>query len=269
MAPLRILISNDDGVFAEGIRTLATTAVLRGHEVTVVCPDQERSATGHALTLQNPIRAERADELFVPGVTAWACSGTPADCMKLALCELVKQPPDLVMSGINHGPNLGTDVFCSGTVAAAMEGSIEGIPSLAVSSACFQWREFQASADIALEVAEQAMADQWPGNLLLNLNIPPCAREAMGLLRWTRLSIRRYEEQFSARQDPRGRSYYWLSGEVVNDLESAGEGPREWPSDVAQIHANSPSLTPIQPDLFWRGPLGDLPRLKHGDRQVR
>ncbi len=85
MTPLRILISNDDGVFAEGIRTLASAAVARGHTVNVVCPDQERSATGHGLTLQTPIRAERADELFVPGVTAWACSGTPADCMKLAL----------------------------------------------------------------------------------------------------------------------------------------------------------------------------------------
>ena len=126
MAPLRILISNDDGVFADGIRTLAAAAAARGHEVTVVCPDQERSATGHGLTLQAPIRAERADELFAPGVTAWACSGTPADCMKLALFELVKQKPDLVLSGINHGPNLGTDVFCSGTVAAAMEGTLEG-----------------------------------------------------------------------------------------------------------------------------------------------
>ena len=266
---MRILISNDDGVFAEGIRTLAATAVSRGHQVTVVCPDQERSATGHGLTLQTPLRAERADELFAPGVTAWACSGTPADCMKLALCELVKDTPDLVMSGINHGPNLGTDVFCSGTVAAAMEGTLEGIRSLAVSSACFQWRQFQAAADLALDVVEQAHTDLWPENLLLNLNIPPCESNAMGALRWTRLSVRRYEEQFSRREDPRGRAYYWLSGEVINDLESAGEGPRDWPSDVAQIHANAPSLTPIQPDLFWRGALSSLPKLRMNDQLVR
>tara|TARA_B100001063_G_C16651668_1_gene496303 strand:+ start:180 stop:980 length:801 start_codon:yes stop_codon:yes gene_type:complete len=266
---MRVLISNDDGVFAEGIRTLAATAVSRGHQVTVVCPDQERSATGHGLTLQTPLRAERADELFAPGVTAWACSGTPADCMKLALCELVKDTPDLVMSGINHGPNLGTDVFCSGTVAAAMEGTLEGIRSLAVSSACFQWRQFQAAADLALDVVEQAHTDLWPENLLLNLNIPPCESNAMGALRWTRLSVRRYEEQFSRREDPRGRAYYWLSGEVINDLESAGEGPRDWPSDVAQIHANAPSLTPIQPDLFWRGALSSLPKLRMNDQLVR
>jgi 5'-nucleotidase len=268
MAPLRILISNDDGVFADGIRTLAAAAAARGNEVTVVCPDQERSATGHGLTLQSPIRAERADELFAPGVTAWACSGTPADCMKLALFELVKHKPDLVLSGINHGPNLGTDVFCSGTVAAAMEGTLEGIRSLAVSSACFQWRQFQAAADLAMDVSEEAIHGHWPENMLLNLNIPPCAKEAMGPLRWTRLSIRRYDEQFSSRKDPRGRAYYWLAGEVVNDLESAGEGPKDWPSDVAQIHKNCPSVTPIQPDLFWRGPLGDLPQLKLNDQSV-
>jgi 5'-nucleotidase len=188
--------------------------------------------------------------------------------MKLALFELLKDKPDLVLSGINHGPNLGTDVFCSGTVAAAMEGTLEGIRSLAVSSACFQWREFQVAADLAMDVSEQALRDQWPKNMLLNLNIPPCAKEAMGTLGWTRLSIRRYDEQFSARQDPRGRTYYWLAGEVVKDLNSAGEGPRDWPSDVAQIHNNSPSITPIQPDLFWRGPLADIPQLNVGPKKL-
>jgi 5'-nucleotidase len=108
---LRILISNDDGVFAAGIRTLAAEAARRGHQVTVVCPDQERSATGHGLTLQTPLRAERADELFAPGITAWACSGTPSDCVKLALFALLEEWPDLVLSGINHGPNLGTDTL--------------------------------------------------------------------------------------------------------------------------------------------------------------
>ena len=179
---MRVLISNDDGVFADGIRTLAAAAAARGHAVTVVCPDQERSATGHGLTLQTPLRAERADELYVPGVTAWACSGTPADCMKLALFELVKEKPDLVLSGINHGPNLGTDVFCSGTVAAAMEGTLEGIPSMAISSACFQWRQFQAGAELALEVAETALADQWPREPAAQPQHPPCDREAMGPL---------------------------------------------------------------------------------------
>ena len=153
---MRILISNDDGVFADGIRALAAEALRRGHQVTVVCPDQERSATGHGLTLQSPLRAERADELFADGVTAWACSGTPSDCVKLALFALLEEWPDMVLSGINHGPNLGTDTLYSGTVSAAMEGTIEGLPALAVSCADYKWREFEASARIALDVAEQS-----------------------------------------------------------------------------------------------------------------
>ena len=260
MAPLRVLISNDDGVFAKGIRTLAATAMFRGHQVTVVCPDQERSATGHSLTLQTPIRAERADELYEPGITAWSCSGTPADCVKLALFELLPELPNLVLSGINHGPNLGTDIFYSGTVAAAMEGTLAGLPALAVSSACFDWLEFRDAAELALNVAETALSDQWPSNLLLNLNIPPCYSNSMGPLCWTRLAIRRYEENFSSRSDPRGRPYYWLAGKVVDDLVG-GEGPQSWPTDVAQINANAPSLTPIQPDLFWRGSFAALPEL--------
>ncbi|QEY33415.1 5'/3'-nucleotidase SurE [Synechococcus sp. RSCCF101] len=261
MEPLRILISNDDGIFADGIRTLAAAASARGHRVTVVCPDQERSATGHGLTLHTPLRAERADALFAAGVEAWACSGTPADCVKLALFHLLEEPPQLVLSGINHGPNLGTDVFCSGTVAAAMEGILEGVPSMAVSSACFQWRQFEPAARVALEVAESTLAGGWPDQLLLNLNVPPLAAEAMKPLRWCRASVRRYEDQFSRRVDPRGRTYFWLAGEAIVDLESSGEGPEHWPSDVAQIVAGGPSLTPMQPELFWRGPLAALPPL--------
>ncbi len=262
MHPLSILISNDDGVFADGIRTLANEASSRGHKVTVVCPDQERSATGHGLTLQAPIRAERADELFSNGITAWGCNGTPADCIKLALYELLPKKPDLILSGINHGPNLGTDVFCSGTVAAALEGTLEGIPAMAVSVASFQWRDFTYSGKLALAIAENAIASIWPKSLLLNLNIPPCTKEEMSSLKWTRLSIRHYEEQFSKRVDPKGNPYYWLAGEAINDLEAAGDGPSDWPSDVAQIDSLGPSLTPIQPDLFWRGDLAQLPEIK-------
>ncbi len=269
MNPLNILISNDDGVFAEGIRTLASAAARRGHKVTVVCPDQERSATGHGLTLQSPIRAERADELFTDGVKAWGCSGTPADCVKLALFELLDKKPDLVLSGINHGPNLGTDVFCSGTVAAALEGTLEGFPSMAISIASFNWRNFDFAGELALNIAEEALKGPWPKNLLLNLNIPPCSIEEIGSLKWTRLSIRHYEEQFSKRKDPRGNPYFWLAGEAIKDLESAGDGPSDWISDVAQIASKAPSITPIQPDLFWRGEISDLPKLIEVNQEFR
>lgn len=258
---MRILISNDDGVFADGIRALAAEAAGRGHQVTVVCPDQERSATGHGLTLQTPLRAERADELFAAGITAWACSGTPSDCVKLALFALMEDWPDLVLSGINHGPNLGTDTLYSGTVSAAMEGTIEGLPALAVSSADFKWRQFEPAARIALDVAEHLHAHGWPPGVLANLNVPPLTAEAIGPLRWCRKAVRRYTDQFDKRVDPRGRTYYWLAGEVANDLEADVAGPADWPIDVAHVAAGGVSLTPLQPELFWRGASADLPAL--------
>jgi len=259
MPALSLLISNDDGVFAAGIQALAAEAARRGHRVTVVCPDQERSASGHGLTLQTPLRAERADDLFAAGVTAWACSGNPSDCVKLALFNLLAEPPDLVLSGVNHGPNLGTDVLYSGTVAAAMEGTIEGLPALAVSSADFRWRRFEPAAQLALEVAEGMLAAGWPEGLLLNLNVPPLPAERIGALRWCRTAQRRYIDQFDRRVDPRGRTYYWLTGEVINDLGAAVAGPGEWPLDVAWIEAGGASLSPLQPELFWRGSSAELP----------
>ena len=261
---MRILISNDDGVFADGIRALAAEAAGRGHQVSVVCPDQERSATGHGLTLQTPLRAERADELFAPGIQAWACSGTPSDCVKLALFALLEEWPDLVLSGINHGPNLGTDTLYSGTVSAAMEGTIEGLPALAVSSADFRWRQFEPAARIALDVAEHLHAGGWPPRVLVNLNVPPLAAEAIGPLRWCRKAVRRYTDQFDKRVDPRGRTYYWLAGEVANDLEAEVAGPPDWPIYVAHVAAGGVSLTPLQPELFWRGASADLPQLPLG-----
>ena len=262
MKSLDILISNDDGIFADGIRSLAKAALARGHRVTVVCPDQERSATGHGLTLQSPIRIEKADELFEKGIAAWGCSGTPADCVKLALSELLNKKPDLILSGVNHGPNLGTDIFCSGTVAAAMEGTLENVPSMAVSLASFQWKDFEFASNIALKIAEQSLKSSWPKSLLLNLNIPPCKRDDIKDFSWTRLSIRKYKNQFSKREDPRGDTYYWLAGEAVLDLNSKGYGPKNWPSDVSQIQEKKISLTPIEPDLFWRDDLDILPNIQ-------
>ena len=261
---MRILISNDDGVFADGIRCLAAEAAARGHQVSVVCPDQERSATGHGLTLQTPLRAERADELFAPGIRAWACSGTPSDCVKLALFALLDEWPDLVLSGINHGPNLGTDTLYSGTVSAAMEGTIEGLPALAVSSADFCWRQFEPAAAMALDVAEHVHQQGWPEGVLLNLNVPPLAADAIGPLRWCRKAVRRYTDQFDQRVDPRGRTYYWLAGEVANDLDAQVAGPQDWPIDVAHVAAGGASLTPLQPELFWRGDAQALPQLPLG-----
>ena len=173
-----LLISNDDGIFALGIRTLANTLAQAGHHVTVVCPDRERSATGHGLTLHQPIRAEIVESIFDPSVTAWSCSGTPADCVKFALSAVLDTRPDFVISGINHGSNLGTDILYSGTVSAAMEGLIEGIPSIAISLASFTSREFQTAATLCSSISISTQPKFSGGGNFVKHQCPPsfCSR---------------------------------------------------------------------------------------------
>jgi 5'-nucleotidase len=248
---MRILISNDDGIFALGIQTLANTLAAAGHEVTVVCPDRERSATGHGLTLHDPIRAEEVSGIFDPRVKAWSCSGTPADCVKLALGALLDQFPDFVLSGINHGANLGTDILYSGTVSAAMEGTIEGIPSIAFSLTSFTYREFQPAADFALRLLTQLEHQPLPEPLLLNVNIPPVPAAEIAGVKITRQGIRRYFDTFQKRIDPRGKTYYWLSGEVLQDVEQPEHLhlPPEIEIDVRAIKDNFITVTPLQFNL--------------------
>lgn len=248
---MKLLISNDDGIFALGLRTLANTLAQAGHEVTVVAPDRERSATGHGLTIHQPIRAEAVDSIFTTGVTAWSCSGTPADCVKFALSAVVKSRPDFVLAGINHGPNLGTDVLYSGTVSAAMEGLIEGIPSIAFSLAGAQPWEFPTAANFALtmlgKLAKQALGQP----LLLNVNVPSVKPTAIAGNVITRQGLRHYTEIFERRIDPRGRTYYWLSGEVVEEVEQPEHLhlPVQIPTDVQAIKENYITITPLQYNL--------------------
>jgi 5'-nucleotidase len=248
---MKILISNDDGIFALGIKTLADTLALAGHEVIVVCPDRERSATGHGLTLHDPIRAEEVTGIFHPTVKAWSCSGTPADCVKLALGALLDKYPDFVLSGINHGANLGTDVLYSGTVSAAMEGTIEGIPSIAFSLTSFTCQEFQPAADFAKNLIDQLVRQPLVEPLLLNVNIPPIPAAAIAGVKITRQGIRRYFDTFQKRVDPRGKTYYWLSGEVVQDLDQPEHLhlPPEIETDVQAIKRNFITIVPLQFNL--------------------
>ena len=133
---------------------------------------------------------------------------------------------------------------------------------MAISVASFKWKNFDIAGEIAMNIVEQAINDSWPASLLLNLNIPPCETNKIKELSWTRLSIRKYKNQFSKREDPRGDDYYWLAGEAVLDLKSKGYGPKNWPSDVSQKQENKISLTPLEPDLVWRGSLEILPKIK-------
>lgn len=248
---MKLLISNDDGIFSVGVRTLANTLAEDGHEVTVVCPDRERSATGHGLTLHDPIRAEIVDKIFHPKVIAWSCSGTPADCVKLALGALLDKFPDFVLSGINHGSNLGTDVLYSGTVSAAMEGVIEGIPSIAFSLSSYTSKEFDAAGAFAKTLVAQLCKQPLPEAMLLNVNVPPVKPSEIAGVVITRQGIRRYIDTFEKRLDPRGKTYYWLAGEVVQDIEQPTHLhlPHEVPTDVQAIRDKYISVTPLQYNL--------------------
>jgi len=252
---MKLLISNDDGIYALGVRSLANTLAEAGHEVVVVCPDQERSATGHGLTLHHPIRAERVDSMFHPAVKAWACSGTPADCVKLALWALLDSPPDLVLAGINHGSNLGTDVLYSGTVSAAMEGVVEGIPSIAFSLASFTVRDFGPATLFAHKLVAQLAEHALPELLLLNVNVPPVPTEAIAGVAITCQGIRRYVDVFEKRVDPRGRTYYWLAGEVLEDVP---QPLHHGMTDVQAIRENYITITPLQYNLTSITGLKDL-----------
>lgn len=269
---MNLLVSNDDGIFAQGIRTLANTLAAAGHQVTVVCPDRERSATGHGLTLHKPIRAEVIESVFHPSIHAWACSGTPSDCVKLALGALLDAPPDLVLSGINHGANLGTDVLYSGTVSAAMEGVIEGIPGIALSLTSFSSREFQPAADFATSLVEQIAKQPLPQVMLLSVNVPAVPREEIAGVMVTRQGIRRYFDWFEKRVDPRGKTYYWLAGEVLEEVDSPEEQAmpglklseadldwfRQTLTDVQAIRQNYITVTPLQYNLTCSAGLSHL-----------
>ena len=248
---LKLLISNDDGVFALGVRTLANTLAKAGHQVTVVCPDRERSATGHGLTLHRPIRAEIVDSIFHPQVTAWSCSGTPSDCVKFALSAVLDTRPDFVLSGINQGSNLGTDILYSGTVSAAMEGSIEGITSIAISLASFTSKEFQTAANFANSLITRLANKPLVEATLLNVNVPSVKPEEIAGVALTRQGLRRYIENFQKRFDPRGKSYYWLAGEVIKEIEQPEHLHLsfEIPTDVQAISANYITITPLQYNL--------------------
>jgi 5'-nucleotidase len=264
---MNLLISNDDGVFALGIRTLANTMAEAGHQVTVVCPDRERSATGHGLTMHDPIRAEPVDSVFHPTVKAWACSGTPSDCVKLALGALLDSPPDAVLAGINHGSNLGTDVLYSGTVSAAMEGLIEGIPSIAFSLASFTVQDFQPAANFAQTLLESLSNQPLPQPMLLNVNVPAVKQHEIVGVALTRQGIRRYFDVFEKRVDPRGKTYYWLAGELLEEIDDSkigestrlgGEVDLKWlcrnATDVQAIRHNYITVTPLQYNLTdWAG----------------
>ncbi|MGE0200325.1 MAG: 5'/3'-nucleotidase SurE [Candidatus Melainabacteria bacterium] len=248
---MRILVSNDDGIHARGIQTLART-LSREHEVYMVAPEMERSATAHALTLHKPIRVKELDMDFSVK-QAFAITGTPSDCVKIGLNALLDVDIDLVVSGINHGPNLGADVLYSGTVSAALEGAINGLPSIAVSlmNGYEKLAEFSHGAEFILKFIDKAMAVGIPAKTILNVNIPAVPLHDMAGVRLTQLGRSLYTDTYERRTDPRGGVYYWLAGEII-DVDQAED------TDLQVIRNNQISITPVHFDLTSYDVLHDL-----------
>ena len=261
---MKILISNDDGVFAEGIQSLANGLAAIGYEVVVVCPDKERSATGHGLTLHQPIRAEIVKSIFDDGITAWACSGTPADCVKLALSCLLETQPDLVLAGINHGPNLGTDILYSGTISAAKEGIVENIPSIAFSLGSYTAREFEVAVNFAQSLVQKIESQPLDNLMLLNVNVPAIEETEIAGVKITRTGIRRYLDTFEKRVDPRGKTYYWLGGELLEDVEETNDKllVEKLPTDIQAMREKYITITPLEYNLTYGQQLSYLQKWK-------
>jgi 5'-nucleotidase len=237
---MRILLTNDDGIYAKGIQTLINELNTIA-EIYLVAPDHERSGTGHSITVFDPIKVV---ETKIPGIKrGWVVGGTPVDCVKLAISRLIDEKLDLVVSGINHGPNLGTDVLYSGTVSAAAEGVIMGSPSISVSLNTYRNDvDFAFAARFTRRVISAVMERGMDNNTLLNINIPELPPDEVKGIRISKLGSRNYDNLFEERRDPRGNTYYWLGGGVLKEEQHED-------SDVYAVEQGFISITPIHLDL--------------------
>ncbi len=237
-----ILICNDDGIGAPGIAALASAMDGLG-ELYVVAPIDEQSAVGHAITVRSPVRATGYPfEVPSGDITAYAVTGTPADCIKLAVNQLLPRRPDLVVSGINRGPNTAVNVIYSGTVSAATEASILGIDAIAFSLCAWQSNDFETAGRYARQIAEHVFERGLPPGILLNVNIPDLPYDEIRGIASTRQARSRWEESFAERKDPFDQPYYWLAGKFVN-LDQGEE------TDIGAIDDGFISITPIHYDL--------------------
>ncbi len=236
---MRILLTNDDGIYAAGIAAINKTLREIG-EVVVVAPEAERSGVGHSITWAHPLRLRKAyveNEFF-----GYAVSGSPADCVKMAAMEIMQERPELVVSGMNLGVNVGIHVLYSGTVAASIEGSILGIPSVAVSIDVSGYTDLEYAAIVARDIIKQVIKNKLPRCTLMNINIPSVRREEIKGIRLTRQCTRGFEESVDRRKDPGGETYYWLVGGTKVAVEEKG-------TDIQAVQDGYVSITPLRYDL--------------------
>ncbi|MBK5099509.1 MAG: 5'/3'-nucleotidase SurE [Desulfobacteraceae bacterium] len=236
---MKILLTNDDGIHAPGLFALYD-ALKSDYDLDIVAPESEMSAVGHAITLTSPLRVQevRKNGVFF----GYAVTGTPADCVKIAVQELIERPPDIVLSGINPGANVGVNVLYSGTVSAASEGAFLGIPSAAISLNTRQNPDFRFAARFSKEVIRFLIQSKLKKGTALNVNIPALPPEKITGVCVTRQGTSRFEEHFERRNDPRGNVYYWLTGETP-----VGNGSPD--TDSMALKENKITITPIHYDL--------------------
>ncbi len=234
-----ILVSNDDGVYSKGIRALAA-ALRKVADVVVVAPDREKSAASHSLTLHRPLRVSKIS----PKV--YSVDGTPTDCITLGIYGILKRKPDLIISGINKGGNLGDDVHYSGTVSAAIEGAIAGVPSVAMSLVARDKYIFGPAAEFAVKIAKKVYKEGLPKGMILNVNVPNLAESDLKGYAWTKLGKRNYGDIIVEKMDPRGKTYYWLGGDETGFEDIEG-------SDCNAILSRKITITPLQMDMTSHG----------------
>ena len=236
-----ILIINDDGITAPGIRNLISLMNELG-EVVVVAPDGPQSGMGHAITLNSTLRADNV-KIGEGPQQEYSVSGTPVDCVKLAVNVILDRKPDMIVSGINHGSNSSINVIYSGTMSAAVEGALEGIPSIGFSLCDFSWEaDFTTGKPFITSIAKEVLKKGLPDGTCLNVNIPKANGEPYKGIKVCRQARANWEEEFDARKDPRGRNYYWLTGKFVN--YDHGQDTDEW-----ALENNYISVVPITIDL--------------------
>ncbi len=235
---MRVLVSNDDGVDAPGIRCLAEGLRAAGHEVLVVAPDRDRSGASNSLTLDAPVRVAQLD------ANTWRVHGTPTDCVHVAITGMLEIEPDIVVSGINNTANMGDDVIYSGTVAAAMEGRFLGLPAVAVSlnTVDHKGRHFETAARAAVEIIARLRIDPLPADTILNVNVPDVPWSEVAGFEVTRLGNRHRAEACVPQQDPRGRQWWWIG--AAGPEQDAGPG-----TDFHALRNGNIAITPIQVDL--------------------